>query len=33
MTANEDRLTADITALADQFGRYGYGCITALLPR
>jgi len=29
--ADEDALTADIIALASQFGRYGYRRITALL--
>ena len=29
--ADEDALTADITALASQYGRYGYRRITALL--
>ena len=28
---DEDALTADITALASQYGRYGYRRITALL--
>ena len=29
--ADEDALTADIVALASQYGRYGYRRITALL--
>jgi hypothetical protein len=29
--ADEDALTADIIALASQYGRYGYRRITALL--